>query len=472
MRIMSTRSARRQRARRGGGRRAVAGFALLLVAAIVPAAATAGTGAAGSDRSLDSNVIDGSYIVVYNDSAESVGAATDAREAELGFKSTHRYRSAVNGFSAELTDDQVDALSSDPAVDFVQADRMAHASAFVPRVAGEPVSPTGVRRIVAAKGNLVRQKAVDNVAVIDTGINLSHPDLNAVNGKDCVDLGTTAEDGNGHGTHVSGTIGAENDGAGVTGVAPGTRIYAVRVLNNAGSGSFAQIICGIDWVTANAATKNIEVANMSLGGALGGAQSACPGTSDAMHLAICNATDANTNVTFVVAAGNSAYDFDFAPNPDVPAAYKEVLTVTAMSDSDGRPGALGPRPSCRSDAFDDREAPFSNFAHTAAGRAHTIDAPGTCIRSTWLAGGYNTISGTSMASPHMAGIAALCHRELGSPNGPCQARTPAQNIAYLRSQADTYNTANPNYGFLHDPISTPFAGVYFGFLSRAPNPLP
>ena len=77
-----------------------------------------------------------------------------------------------------------------------------------------------------------------------------------------------------------------------------------------------------------------------------------------------------------------------------------------------------------------------------------------------------------MASPHMAGIAALCHRELGSPNGPCQAKTPAQNITYLRNQADTYNTANPNYGFLHDPISSPFAGVYFGFLSRAPNPLP
>ena len=251
------------------------------------------------------------------------------------------------------------------------------------------MSPTGIRRIVAAKGNLVRQKAVDNVAVIDSGANLSHPDLNVVSGKDCVDLGTPAEDGNGHGTHVSGTIGAKNNGAGVTGVAPGTRIYAVRVLNNAGSGSFAQIICGIDWVTANAATKNIEVANMSLGGALGGAQSACPGTSDAMHLAICNATDANTNVTFVVAAGNSAWDFDFVPNPDVPAAYKEVLTVTAMSDSDGKPGALGAPPSCRSDAFDDREAPFSNFAHTAAGRAHTIDAPGTCIQSTWLAGGYN-----------------------------------------------------------------------------------
>jgi subtilisin family serine protease len=440
------------------------------MATIVPTAALAGSG--GADRSLDADVVAGSYIVVYNQQAGSVGAATDAREATLGFETTHRYRSALDGFSAELTDDQVNALQSDPAVDFVQADRTVHATDFVPRVAGEPASPTGIRRIVAAKGNLVREKATDNVAVIDTGINLSHPDLNAVNGKDCVDTGTPAEDANGHGTHVSGTIGALNNGSGVTGVAPGTKIYAVRVLNAAGNGTFAQIICGIDWVSANAAAKDIEVANMSLGGTLGGPQSACPGTSDGLHLAICNATDAGTNVTFVVAAGNSGYDYDFPANPDVPAAYKEVLTVSALSDSDGKPGALGPAPSCRTGETDDAPATFSNFAATAAGEKHTIAAPGTCIKSTWLSHGYNVISGTSMASPHMAGVAALCHGEVGSAAGPCKTKTPAQNIAYLRNQAANYNNAHLTYGFLRDPNHSPLPAHYFGFLTRAPNPIP
>lgn len=454
----------------GKGLRALVAFGLVLAASIVPAAATATGGSASSHPAADSNVVDGSYIVVYKDSVGSVGSATDERERALGFRAVHRYRSALQGFSAKLSDAQVSALENDHGVAFVQADRTATATGWVPRAAGEPAAPTGIRRIVAAKGTQVRQKAIHNVAVIDTGINLSHPDLNAVDGTDCVDPGTPAEDGNGHGTHVSGTIGAKNNGSGVVGVAPNTRIYAVRVLNNAGSGTFSQIICGIDWVTANAASKDIEVANMSLGGTLGGPQSPCPGTSDAFHLAVCNLTDAGTSVSLVVAAGNSGYDYDFAPNPDVPAAYKEALTTTAVSDSDGRPGGTGPSPSCRTGETDDTPASFSNFAHTAAGEKHTIAAPGVCIKSTWLAGGYNTISGTSMASPHMAGVDALCNGETGTVAKPCEAKTPAQTITYLRNRANHYNTAHPTYGFWRDPLHTPLAGTYFGFLTRAPAP--
>ena len=440
-------------------RRAIAGFALALMATIVPTAALAGSG--GADRAADADVVAGSYIVVYNQQAGSVGAATDAREAALGFRTTHRYRSALNGFSAKLTDGQVNALESDPAVDFVQADRVVHATDFVPRVAGEPTPPTGIRRIVAAKANLVREKAQDNVAVIDTGINLSHPDLNAVNGKDCVAPGTTAEDENGHGTHVSGTIGAKNNGSGVTGVAPNTRIYAVRVLNAAGQGTFAQIICGIDWVSANAASKDIEVANMSLGGTLGGPQSACPGTSDAFHLAICNATDAGTGVTFVVAAGNSGQEF----STTVPAAYPDVLTVTAMSDSDGAAGAVGGAPTCRTGESDDRYASFSNFADPtdSGGQAHMVAAPGVCIDSTWLGGGYRTVSGTSMAAPHAAGTVALCVGS-GGVAGPCASLAPADVIRRIRSDAAA--SAGSIGGFLGDP-STPVAGRYFGPLVAA-----
>src|SRR2546430_5447791 len=135
----------------------------------------------------------------------------------------------------------------------------------VPIAAGD-CAPTGVRRLGAATTTTTREASTVNVAVIDSGIDLAHPDLNAVSGKNCIRSGQPARDDNGHGTHVAGTIAARNNGAGVVGVAPATKLYAVKVVNAQGSGTDAQVICGIDWVTANAATLKIKVANMSLGG--------------------------------------------------------------------------------------------------------------------------------------------------------------------------------------------------------------
>jgi subtilisin family serine protease len=282
------------------------------------------------------------------------------------------------------------------------------------------------------------------VAVLDTGIDLGHPDLNVVGGRNCA-KGKSFEDGNGHGTHVAGTIGAKDDGNGVVGVAPGARLYSVRVLNNNGFGSWSSIICGIDWVTANAAATGIKVANMSLGGS--GSDGTCAST--ALHRAICNSVN-SARVTYVVAAGNSSANL----SGFVPAAYDQVLAVTAVADFNGRPGG-GASPTCRSDV-DETPADFSNFAGSADS-AHTIAAPGVCIASTWKSGGYNTISGTSMASPHVAGAAALCLA------GPCAGMSPSQVMSKLRADA----AARPaSYGFSGDPNS-PTAGRYYGFLAYA-----
>jgi len=333
-------------------------------------------------------------------------AAAVANEMALthGLGVGHVYRYALNGLSARVPEGRLNALASDPRVVSIVPDQ--YVSIDKPPCATPPcggsdgskggtllppqVVPFGVLRI---GGNLSSAAAGDgsdnipiDVAVIDTGI-YKHPDLNVVGGKNC-STGKSYNDGNGHGTHVAGTIGALDNEFGVVGVAPGARLWAVRVLNNAGSGTWSSVICGIDFVTANANT--IKVANMSLGGS-GGAGSCSDG---GLHEAICNSVKAG--VTYVVAAGNESDDAAY----HVPAAYDQVITVSALADFDGQSGGLAGA-TCRSDE-DDTFANFSNY-----GSGVDIIAPGVCILSTWNDGGYYTISGTSMASPHVAGAAAL-----------------------------------------------------------------
>ena len=241
---------------------------------------------------------------------------------------------------------------------------------------------------VAVADRLVAQAAAA-FAVRDD--DLHHLDLNISRRKDCSTRERGVDDGNGHGTHVAGIIGARDNNIGVVGVAPGARIWPIKVLDAGGGGSFSDVICGIDFVTGNA--HKIEVANMSLGG--NGLDKPCGGTEpDALHEAICASVAAG--VTYVVAAGNSAGD----ASQIVPASYDEVITVSALVDFDGKPGGAG-GPTCRFET-DDTFAEFSNY-----GADIDLIAPGLCILSTWRNGGYNTISGTSMASPHVAGGAAL-----------------------------------------------------------------
>lgn len=319
--------------------------------------------------------VPGRYIILLK---EGVDADTVARRHGLVVE--HRYEKVVRGFSAGGGLGKFQALKDDSDIVLVEPDRIVETFA--------QTLPTGVHRIDAdlsgtAKINGTDERVDVDIAIIDTGIQGNHPDLNVVGGYNCTGRKTSDwKDGNGHGTHVAGTAAAKDDGNGVVGVAPGARLWSVRVLGSNGSGFLSWVICGVDWVTKNAGT--IDVANMSLGGEF---------VSTALNEALAKSIAAG--VTYAVAAGNSDKDAaSFSP-----ANHPDVLAVSALADSDGRCGALGPATSY---GADDTRATFSNF-----GPIVDIAAPGVSILSTYKGGSYAKLSGTSMASPHVAGSAAL-----------------------------------------------------------------
>jgi aqualysin 1 len=317
------------------------------------------------DRVPGGTYIDGSYIVVLKESATSLDKDVDDVSQSLGIRPDYRYRSSIRGFSGKLSPATLDALRKDSRVAYIEQDQVA-------RIVTTQTNPTwGLDRIDQRARPLDAAYAYNQTGagvdayIIDTGIHITHNEFGgrAVAGYDAVTSGGTADDGNGHGTHVAGTVGGATYG-----VAKGVRLIAVRVLDNSGSGTYSGVIAGVDWVTADHTTRP-AVANMSLGGPTSTA------LDDAVRRSI---TD---GVTYCIAAGNSAAN----ASTQSPARVAEAITVGATDSGD---------------VF----ASFSNYGSTV-----DISAPGVNITSAWGTSdtATNTISGTSMATPHVAGAAAL-----------------------------------------------------------------
>ncbi|GAA3378059.1 hypothetical protein GCM10020367_56100 [Streptomyces sannanensis] len=420
-------------------RRTLKGAAAVTVAALTlgvgPALpATAASQAEGTIENVGApGAIKDRYIVVLGKGADADSLKGKALAAKYGAKVKRTYHTALNGYAVELTEKQAKRFAADPAVESVVQDQVVKVTGTDP-TGTQPKPPSwGLDRIDQPALPLDSSYTYAGTAgggvtayIIDTGVRISHQDFGgrASYGFSALEGDDKAEDGHGHGTHVAGTVAGSSYG-----VAKAAKIVAVRVLDNTGTGPTSGIIAGVDWVTANAVKP--AVANMSLGG----------GISTALDTAVRNSIA--SGVTYALAAGND--NIDAAGSS--PARVTEALTVGSTTSGDAR-------------------SSFSNYGSTV-----DIFAPGSAITSAWNTGdtATNTINGTSMASPHVAGAAALYLAD--NPTA-----TPSQVAEALISSATngvvtTPGTGSPNRLLNVEAFRSGPRGIVTGTVTDGTAPL-
>lgn len=357
-------------------------------------------------REVQGEKIPNDYIVVMkNDFLSSVHSLADKAKSE-GATVEHIFDHVLPGFAVKVPNDEVlETIMQNPDVDYVQPD--------VKVKAYEQSLPTGVNRI---DGDLSSTKSGDgkgsvnaDIAILDTGIDLNHPDLNVYKQVTFVPETSNANDDDGHGTAVAGVAAAKDNSQGVVGVAPGARLWAIKVLDNNGIGSSSDIIKGIDYVTEHA--DEIDVVNLSFGAV---------GKNDALHNAIIRSVEAG--VTYAAAAGNEGID---ASNV-FPASYPEVIAVSAIVDIDGKCG--GTSSIATTAGKDDTFASFSNY-----GPVVDLAAPGVLVKTTTNGDSYMSFSGTSAATAHVSGAVALYQSEHPG-------ESPSDILTALKSFGSKQNT--------------------------------
>jgi subtilisin family serine protease len=378
-------------------RGAAAAVAALLVTFGLPGAADAAPPEGTVAAVPGATVVPDSYLVLLKSTARDATGVAGRHGATV----RRTYRHAVHGFSATMSAQQARRVAADPAVALVQPNVVHRISDTQPNPPSYGLDRIDQRnRPLNSAYTYATTGAGVSAYIIDTGIRTSHQDFGgrAVSGFDAVD-GGAADDCNGHGTHVAGTVGGTAHG-----VAKAVRLVAVRVLDCAGSGTTEQVVAGIDWVTAR--TARPAVANMSLGG----------GADAVLDAAVRRSI--GSGVSYAIAAGNGFLGlFALDACTQSPARVAEAITVSATDRNDRKPG-------------------WAN-----RGRCVDVFAPGIDITSTWSTGdtATDTISGTSMAAPHVAGAAAL---HLAANPGA----TPAQVQSAIVARATTGVVASPGSG--------------------------